>query len=180
FAMWDKQERQLHLVRDRLGIKPLYYGRVDGDFVFASELKAIQNYSDVPLEIDRAALGLFMRHSYVPSPQCIYRGLRKLQPGHILTLSAAESEPWVRPYWAAADIVKKATESPFKGSDAEACEELHAKLREAVRLRMIADVPLGAFLSGGIDSSTIVALMQSQSSRPVKTFTIGFHEDRFN
>ncbi len=180
FALWDRQEAALHLVRDRLGIKPLYYGRVDGDFVFASELKAIRQYPDFNGRINRDALALYTRFACVPSPWCIYNDLYKLPPGHRLTLAAAGAEPKLHQFWSAADAARKGAQSPFTGSDAEAIEQLEKKLLASVRLRMIADVPLGAFLSGGIDSSVVVALMQAQSARPVKTFTIGFHEDRFN
>jgi len=179
-ALWDRTESKLHLIRDRLGIKPLYYGHVGGDFVFASELKAIWQYPDFGSEIDRDVLALYLRHNYVPSPHCIYKGLCKLRPGHILMLSSAGAQPALHPFWSAKDVAREGLQSPFGGSDLEAIDQLHKKLLEAVRLRMIADVPLGAFLSGGIDSSTVVALMQAQSSRPVKTFTIGFHEDGYN
>jgi asparagine synthase (glutamine-hydrolysing) len=180
FALWDRQERRLHLVRDRLGIKPLYYGRIGADFVFASELKAVREYEDFVGEIDRDALALYMRHNYVPSPHCIYKGLRKLAPGCLLTLSSATSEPVLHPYWSARDVAREGLRATFPGSEGEAIAELQNKLMASVRLRMIADVPLGAFLSGGVDSSTVVALMQAQSTRPVKTFTIGFHEDEYN
>src|SRR5215472_3425292 len=180
FALWDRQERKLYLVRDRLGIKPLYYGSIGTDFVFASELKAIRQCEDFAGEIDRDALALYMRHNYVPSPHCIYKDLRKLAPGCLLTLSSPGGEPVLHQYWSAREVAREGLRSPFPGSDAEAIAELENKLTASVRLRMIADVPLGAFLSGGIDSSTVVALMQAQSNRPVKTFTIGFHEDEYN
>jgi asparagine synthase (glutamine-hydrolysing) len=179
-ALWDRWERKLYLVRDRLGIKPLYYGHVGGNFVFASELKAIRQHPDFNTEIDRDVLALYLRHNYVPSPHCIYKGLCKLQPGHILTLNSAADSPTLHPFWSGKEMARDGLQSRFGGSDAEAIDQLHEKLLEAIRLRMIADVPLGAFLSGGIDSSTVVALMQAQSSRPVKTFTIGFHEDGYN
>jgi asparagine synthase (glutamine-hydrolysing) len=179
-ALWDRQERKLHLVRDRIGIKPLYYGRVGGDFVFASELKAIYQHPEFNGEIDRNALALYVRHNYVPTPHCIFRGLCKLEPGSILTLNAIEGPPELSRFWSARDIVRKRLESPLDIGETEAVEQLHALLLRAVRLRMIADVPLGAFLSGGIDSSTVVALMQAQSNRRVKTFTIGFHEEGYN
>lgn len=180
FALWDRLERKLFLVRDRLGIKPLYYGFIGGDFVFASELKAIREYPGFEGMIDRGALALFMRHNYVPSPHCIYQGLFKLRPGHILALSSANGEPVLCCYWSVVDVARAGVKSHVQGSEAEIISELEQKLAQAVRLRMIADVPLGAFLSGGIDSSTVVALMQAQSARPVKTFTIGFHEDDYN
>jgi asparagine synthase (glutamine-hydrolysing) len=176
FALWDSRERQLSLVRDRLGIKPLYYGRVGEDFVFASELKAIQRYEQFSARIDRETLALYMRHNYVPSPHCIYEGLFKLQPGCVLTLSSPQDAYSPRPFWSAHEVARQGIAAPFDGSDKEAIDRLRHLLLEAVRLRMVADVPLGAFLSGGVDSSAIVALMQAQSRRPVKTFTIGFRE----
>lgn len=180
FALWDRQERRLCLVRDRLGIKPLYYGVADGDFVFASELKAIREYPGFQGEIDSGALALYLRHNYVPSPHCIYQGLSKLRPGHILILRSPQEEPTVSCYWSANNVARAGLASRVQGDDQEVIMQLEEKLRDAIRLRMIADVPLGAFLSGGVDSSTVVALMQAQSSRPVKTFTIGFREDDYN
>ncbi|HET6934649.1 MAG TPA: asparagine synthase (glutamine-hydrolyzing) [Candidatus Angelobacter sp.] len=180
FALWDRSERKLHLVRDRMGIKPLYYGHVDGTFVFASELKAIAASPGFSGEIDRDALALFMRHNCVPAPHCIYKGLHKLPAGCFLTLDSATSSARIKPFWSVAEVARAGLASPAQGSDQELAEELETKLSAAVRLRMIADVPLGAFLSGGIDSSVVVALMQAQSSRPVQTFTIGFHQDDYN
>ncbi|MFI5057718.1 MAG: asparagine synthase (glutamine-hydrolyzing) [Candidatus Acidiferrales bacterium] len=180
FALWDRKERKLYLVRDRLGIKPLYYGHVGGDFVFASELKAIRQHPDFYSDIDRDVLALYLRHNYVPTPHCIYKGMYKLPPGFILRLDSVENPPQLQRFWSAREVARKGLESPLRMGAPEAIEELQRQLLLAVRLRMIADVPLGAFLSGGIDSSTVVALMQAQSSRPVKTFTIGFHEDAYN
>jgi asparagine synthase (glutamine-hydrolysing) len=180
FALWDSEERKLYLVRDRLGIKPVYYGQAGENFVFASELKAIRQHPDFEGELDCDALALYMRHNYVPSPHCIYQGMHKLPPACILTLSSATSIPAMHSYWSGREVAKEGVQSRLDGSDAEAIEQLEETLLQAVRLRMIADVPLGAFLSGGIDSSAVVALMQAQSSRAVKTFTIGFHEDEFN
>src|SRR5215469_10883660 len=180
FAVWDRLERKFFLVRDRLGIKPIYYGFAGGDFVFASELKAILQYPGFEARIDRGALALYLRHSYVPAPHCIYQGLWKVPPGSILTLDSPRKQPALSQYWSASEVARKSLNSRIDASDAEVIEQLEKKLIEAVGLRMIADVPLGAFLSGGIDSSTVVALMQAQSSRPVKTFTIGFYEDEFN
>jgi asparagine synthase (glutamine-hydrolysing) len=179
-ALWDREERKLYLVRDRLGIKPLYYGTAGSAFVFGSELKAIAQHPDFAGEIDRDAVALYMRHGYVPSPHCIYKGLQKLPAGSMLTLNSVEGAPEIRRYWSAEALALEGRKSPVQGSEAEGIEELHQLLLRAVRLRMIADVPLGAFLSGGVDSSTVVALMQAQSERPVKTFTIGFHEDGYN
>lgn len=180
FAVWDRASRTLFLVRDRLGIKPAYYGFVGGDFVFASELKAIRGYPGFEGKIDQGALALYMRHDYVPTPHCIYENIFKLPPGHILSLKSPYEKPELSCYWSANEIARAGSEGRVPAEDLEIVAELEQKLREAVRLRMIADVPLGAFLSGGVDSSTVVALMQAQSDRPVKTFTIGFHEDGYN
>jgi asparagine synthase (glutamine-hydrolysing) len=180
FALWDRHERTLFLVRDRLGIKPLYYGCVDGDFVFASELKAVCQVPGFQGEIDRDVLAAYMRHGYVPSPHCIYRGLFKLKPGTLLEIHGPEQKPVERVFWSAKEVAISGLRSPFRGPDSEAVAELESRLAESIRLRMIADVPVGAFLSGGIDSSTAVALMQAQSSRPVKTYTIGFREQKYN
>lgn len=180
FALWDRRERKLFLVRDRLGIKPLYYGFVNEDFVFASELKAIREYPRFEGRIDEGALALYMRHAYVPSPHCIYQGFFKLSPGHILTLTLADKEPVLSCFWSASEVAKAGVHARAQGTDTEVIAELEEMLSLAVRLRMISDVPLGAFLSGGVDSSTVVALMQAQSGRPIKTFTIGFHEDGYN
>lgn len=180
FALWDRREEQLSLCRDRLGIKPLYYGHVGSAFVFASELKAIAQHPDFQGEIDRDALALYMRHSYVPAPHCIYNGLRKLEPGCILTLASAAGSPEIHQYWSAKDVAVRGLQSPLDLSDGQAIELLCEELSSAVRQRMVADVPVGAFLSGGIDSSAVVALMQAQSTRPVKTFTIGFHDGGYN
>jgi asparagine synthase (glutamine-hydrolysing) len=180
-ALWDGFERRLHLVRDRIGIKPLYYGHVEGSFVFASELKALRAFPGFSAAaIDRDSLAAYMRCAYVPAPHSIYKGIHKLPPGHILTLSSNEASPVLSAYWSAEEVARNGMESRLQGGDEEIIEQMHEKLADSVRLRMIADVPLGAFLSGGIDSSTVVALMQTQSSRPVKTFTIGFHEDQYN
>ncbi|HET9366273.1 MAG TPA: asparagine synthase (glutamine-hydrolyzing) [Candidatus Angelobacter sp.] len=173
FALWDGGNRKLYLVRDRLGIKPLYYGHSGTSFLFGSELSPIEIYPGFDSPIDQNVLPLYLRLGYVPAPHSIYKGIFKLMPGQILVLSSPEEEPHIEPYWA-----------PDQGKNLEAnrdlTDELHDQLSDAVRLRMISDVPLGAFLSGGIDSSTIVALMQSQSRRAVKTFTIGFREDHFD
>ncbi len=182
FALWDSTERTLHLVRDRLGIKPVYYGWQGDSFLFASELKAFKEHPDFSNEIDRNALALFMRYGDVPLPHSIYQGVSKLIPGQILTLKCCggKSEPKTEAYWSARQAAEQGAANPFTGSDEEAVEHLDALLRDAVKLRMIADVPLGAFLSGGIDSSTVVALMQAQSNDPVKTFSIGFFEETHN
>jgi asparagine synthase (glutamine-hydrolysing) len=181
FALWDKKERVLHLARDRMGEKPLYYGWVGRALVFASELKALRAHPGFPGEIDRGALALYLRHNCVPAPYTIYRDVRKLPPATAVSISS--SSPQVAepvPYWSLRRAAEAGLAKPFAGDEKQAAEELDVLLRDAVRMRMIADVPLGAFLSGGIDSSTVVALMQAQSDRPVKTFSIGLPEAGYN
>jgi len=173
FALWDRDEHVLYLVRDRLGIKPLYYGWIDGTFVFGSELKALRAYPGFCQSIDRKALVLFMRYNCIPAPYSIYEGISKLLPGHIAKLSKRSKNIEIKEYWSAQSVAKQGLMSPFEGSDDEAVEQLDRLLRDTIKCRMISDVPLGAFLSGGIDSSTVVALMQAQSDRPVSTFSIG-------
>lgn len=182
FAVWDRCERLLHLVRDRLGKKPLYYGWMDGVFLFGSELKALRAHPGFRTEVNRDALALYLRYGYIPAPYSIYKDVQKLPPGTLLTVRAgdASSRPEPVPYWSLREVAERGVAEPFTGSVEEAVSRLDALLREAVGLRMIADVPLGAFLSGGVDSSAVVALMQAQSNRPVRTFTIGFHEAAYN
>jgi asparagine synthase (glutamine-hydrolysing) len=174
-AVWDKSTRQLSLIRDRLGIKPLFYYHRPGILTFGSELKALVAVPDFDATIDRDALAAYLRYLYVPAPQTIYRHVRKLLPGHILTIdSVAGNLPSPAAFWSLTDAYRRGQENKFEGSDSEAIRELSALLSDAVRLRMQADVPLGALLSGGIDSSTVVALMQANSSRPTRTFSIAF------
>jgi asparagine synthase (glutamine-hydrolysing) len=180
FALWDRQKRLLHLGRDRLGEKPLYYGWIGQTLLFASELKALKAYPGFPAEINRDALTLFVRHNCVPAPYSIYKGIYKLPPATLLTWNGKDNHPAPVPYWSAKEAAEFGVANPFTGSEQEAIDQMEALLLDAVGLRMMADVPLGAFLSGGIDSSTVVALMQAQSSQPVKTFTIGFYEDGYN
>ncbi len=182
FALWDRRERILHLARDRFGEKPLYYGWMGNAFLFGSELKALKAHPAWRGEIDRGALALYMRHNCIPAPYSIYQRVRKLLPAHMLSLPLAGRQefPEVRPYWSARELAEAGIRQPFSGGDADAVAALDLLLRDAVALRMEADVPLGALLSGGIDSSTVVALMQAQSTRPVKTFSIGFHEEAYN
>jgi asparagine synthase (glutamine-hydrolysing) len=179
FAVWDARERVLTLARDRVGEKPLYYGWVGPTLVFASELKAFHAVRGADLEVDRDALALYLRYAYVPTPSSIYSGIYKLRPGTALSIHANRAENHVE-YWSAQSVAENGVAEPFDGSAQEAAEELERLLRDAISMQMLADVPVGAFLSGGIDSSTIVALMQAQSSRPVRTFTIGFHETHYN
>ncbi|RWF42404.1 MAG: asparagine synthase (glutamine-hydrolyzing) [Mesorhizobium sp.] len=180
FGLWDRRERTLILGRDRLGEKPLYYGRIGKTFAFASELKAFQPLPEWRPEIDRNALALLMRHNYIPAPYSIYQNIRKLRPGHFLVLSHPMHEPSVESYWNASDVAEQGRRQPFQGSPDEAVDAVEHHLRRALEGQMIADVPLGAFLSGGIDSSAVVAVMQSISPRPVRTFTIGFNEAGYN
>ena len=181
-AVWDRLERCLHLVRDRLGIKPLYYGWMGGAFIFGSELKALRAHLNFKAEINRDALVLFMRHNYIPAPHSIYLGIRKLPAGSILKILPGSASAVTTPnaYWSACQVVEAGTADPFPGGEGEAIEALEGLLRASIRLRMIADVPLGAFLSGGVDSSTVVALMQTCTDVPVRTFTVGFHESGFD
>ncbi len=182
FALWDRQARTLYLARDRLGEKPLYYGWVGHVFLFGSELKALRVHPAFTGSIDREAVALFLRHNYVPTPWSVYQGIRKLPSASWIAVSCDRrgQMPRPRPYWSVGAIVEQGLTRPFRGTASEAVEQLDSLLRDAVGLRMVADVPLGAFLSGGIDSSTIVALMQAQSDRPVRTFTIGFHQASYN
>jgi asparagine synthase (glutamine-hydrolysing) len=184
FAVWDRVERELTLGRDRMGEKPLYYGWQGSEnkafFLFGSELKAIKQHDSFSAEIDRDALCLLMRHSYIPAPYSIYQGIRKLEAGCLLTVSATSRVPVITRYWSTEKIIQKGIGKSFTGTADQAIDQLDILLKSAVKQQMMADVPLGAFLSGGVDSSTVVALMQVQSDRPIKTFTIGFHEDGYN
>lgn len=179
FALWDRDARRLFLVRDRLGIKPLYWCRQGKLFLFASELKGLCAHPAFQRALDRDAIAAFLRFGFIPAPRSIYRGVEKLMPGTILEISEREGARSA-PFWSLAEVVREANAQPFEGGDEEAEEALAALLADAVKRRMIADVPLGAFLSGGVDSSTVVALMQQASPRPVRTFSIGFREPGFN
>lgn len=175
-AVWDRSQRCLTLARDRAGEKPLYYGRAGGSFLFGSELKAMTAHPDWEGEINRDVLALYLRHAYVPDPYCIYSGMHKLPPAHWVEIR--QGQPGTpQCYWRLEDVVVRPRRKDDEGA---LLDELESRLRAAVSLRMEADVPLGAFLSGGIDSSTIVALMQVQSARPVQTFTIGFDVPGYN
>ena len=184
-ALWDKQEKVLTLARDRMGEKPLYYGFQKNTFMFGSELKALKAHPDFIGDIDRDVLCLYLRHCYIPAPYSIYKGLHKLLPGTYLQIPLTQDfNPLTTltpiPYWRLEEVAKKGLAQPFVGSETDAISALDAQLKQSIGLQMMADVPLGAFLSGGIDSSAIVALMQAQSSRPVKTFSIGFTEAAYN
>lgn len=183
-ALWDRQTRQLTLARDRLGEKPLYYGWQGDHFFFGSELKALKAHPDFRAEVDRDALTLLLRHNCIPAPYSIYQGIAKLMPGHFLTISlsdisaARNAQP--RAYWRLNDVVARGLADPFTGSASEAVDLLEQRLSSSIADQMLSDVPLGAFLSGGVDSSTIVALMQARSRQPVRTFTIGFEEQGYD
>ena len=179
FAIWDSQERVLHLVRDRVGEKPLYYGRMNGDLVFASELKSLQKYPSWSGEIDKEALAVYFRLGYVTGRQTIYRDVKRVMPGTIVSVKRT-GEPVVHTYWSAGDAARNGVRDPLPEDPKIVGDAIDAALRVSVRDQMLADVPLGAFLSGGIDSSLIVALMQAESSLPVKTFTIGFDDENYN
>jgi asparagine synthase (glutamine-hydrolysing) len=182
FALWDREERTLSLVRDRLGIKPLYFGWAGHILLFGSELKALRSHPAFQADINRDALTLYLRHAYIPAPHSIYAGFFKLDPGCILTFQPGQHPGGEKaiPYWSARQVVENGLAHPFEGDPQEAIDMLEAQLTHSIGLRMIADVPLGAFLSGGLDSSTIVALMQKLSNQPIKTFTIGFAEAGYN
>lgn len=180
-AAWDSDARCLSLIRDRLGIKPLYFYHHGGTLAFGSELKSLMALPNVDRTLDVDALAAYLRHLYVPAPQSIFQHVRKLLPGHILTVrTAAGSTPIAEPYWRLDDVYEAGIAEPFEGTEAEAVDELTRLLTDAVRLRMQADVPLGALLSGGIDSTTVVALMQANSSRATRTFSVGFTDESHN
>ncbi|HEY4821909.1 MAG TPA: asparagine synthase (glutamine-hydrolyzing), partial [Xanthobacteraceae bacterium] len=178
FAAFDRTTRTLHLARDRLGIKPLYWTRQNGVFAFASELKALRAAGGLALTLDPGAVASYLRYLCVPAPRTIFREVEKLAPGHRLEVNGANVA--VRRYWDVADVARRGQQACDRRAEPDIVEELHALLADAVKRQMVSDVPLGAFLSGGIDSSAVVALMQRAASRPVKTFSIGFREQAFN
>jgi asparagine synthase (glutamine-hydrolysing) len=179
FAVWDRRTRTLSLVRDRLGIKPVYFGRQNGRVIFASELKAFEVLPNWRPELDRDALAAYFRLAYVPSPHSIYRGIGKLAPGYIATVDASGTVD-SSAYWSVEKAAERGKQTPFNVSDREAVDTLEILLGDAVGRRLVADVPLGAFLSGGIDSSTVAAMMRVRSNAPVRTYSIGFREEGFD
>lgn len=179
FAVWDNREYKLYLGRDRFGEKPLYYGWVDDTLIFGSELKAMREYKLWRPKIEKRALSLFLRYSYIPAPYSIYENVFKLIPGTVLEVTADKQEKQYV-YWSAQEVARQAAEKNLLLSETEAVDILHKHLSQSVQSRCISDVPLGIFLSGGIDSSLITSLAQECSKQPVKTFTIGFHEKYFN
>jgi asparagine synthase (glutamine-hydrolysing) len=178
-AAWDRERRVLHLARDRFGEKPLYFGWFGRTLLFGSELKALCRHPAWRSTIDRGALTLYLRFGYVPTPYSIYAGVQKLWPAHLVTVES-DGSVMARPYWALAEVVARGLEKPLAGSDRTLVDELESRLRATIREEMVADRPLGALLSGGIDSTTVTALMQAESARPVRTFTIGFEESAYN
>ena len=185
-ALWDREQRTLTLARDRMGEKPLYYGwqyrNGEAVFLFGSELKALRAHSAFDGEVDRDVLALFMRHNYIPGTNTIHNGISRTPPGCLLTVSLSHREPKITSYWSAVDAVRNGVMQNRLENirPEEAVDRLEGLLKSSVAQQMVADVPLGAFLSGGVDSSVIAALMQAQSSRPIRTFTIGFHETGYN
>jgi asparagine synthase (glutamine-hydrolysing) len=178
-AVWDRRERALCLVRDRLGIKPLYWMKQGSLFLFGSELKALRAYPNWSPRIDRSAVASFMRHNYIPAPHTIYESVYKLEQGTILTLPWS-SEPHIDKFWDARSVAKAGLARPLQATDHEMVDRLEMLLGDAVKRRMIADVPIGAFLSGGIDSSTVAALMKAANAGPVRTYTIGFEHSGYD
>lgn len=183
-ALWDKQERSLILARDRIGEKPLYYGWQNGAFLFGSELKALRAHPAFNGELDWRAASTFLHMNYVPAPSTIYLGIYKLVPGTFLRLTQADIEfkslPKPVPYWSLGEVALKGLDRPFTGSFQDAVDELEKLVRQAVKIQSVADVPVGAFLSGGIDSSIVVAMMKSATTSKITTFTIGMPDARMD
>lgn len=187
-ALWDKRAKRLHLIRDRLGKKPLYYGWIDGAFVFASELKALRVHPGFDKDVSREALTAFLRYQYVPEPLSIWEGIFKLAPGMRLSLDRHDlrEQPRgpltgaMRPYWSIQRMVEEKSHPATCTTPEVALDRLDARIRQAVKERMVADVPVGVFLSGGVDSSLVTAMMQAQSDKPVNSFTVGFNEGFYN
>ena len=180
FAIWDRREQELILVRDRIGEKPLYWGRFGDTVVFGSELKALQAHPAFRAEINRGAITLLLRYSYIPAPYSIFQNVEKTIPGTLLRFRKDQRDPIKEVYWSAREMAILGQRDPWRGSPSEAVDELEKLLSSAVGMQLEADVPVGTFLSGGIDSSTIAALAQAKSSRPIKTFTIGFNEEGYD
>jgi asparagine synthase (glutamine-hydrolysing) len=179
FALWDTQEEVLYIARDRFGEKPLYWGWAGNSLLFASEIKALKKYQTLKLEIDRYSLNLFMRYSYIPAPYTIYKNIEKVEPGYYLKINRNQKVEKTA-YWSATETANKSISHGLKVNETASLDLLEKALKRSISLRTIADVPLGAFLSGGIDSSLVTALMQENSDTPIHTFTIGFGEQQFN
>ncbi|MRI34321.1 asparagine synthase (glutamine-hydrolyzing) [Endozoicomonas sp. OPT23] len=180
-ALWDNEKNKLFLARDRFGEKPLYYGWTGGVFLFGSELKALRAYTSFNADIDRNSLALFLRYSYIPAPYSIYKGISKLLPGTVLSLDRHTKDISISKYWDPKIIAEESVNNTVEEQAPETViDDLEVLLKSAIKQQMMADVPLGAFLSGGVDSSLIVSLMQAQSDKPIKTFSIGFHDKEYN
>jgi len=179
-ALWDRQEKMLHMVRDRLGEKPLYYGVFNDTLLFGSELKALRAHPAWRGTIDRNSLSLYLRHNYVPAPYSIYENVRKIVPGTIATFRAPSAPPEITTYWSVLEVAERGVRNPLRDGDAASVAQLDSLMHRIIGDEMVADVPLGAFLSGGVDSSALVAIMQTESSQPIQTFTIGFEEAAHN
>ena len=183
FAVWDKQDKQLTLARDRLGKKPLYYACINDSFVFASELKELKSIAALPLSINPDSVALYFNNGIIPGKYAIYKGVEKLEPGNLLTVNLQQPEKIIyatRVYWSVAQVAAEQTQQLYKGDLDSATDDLQVLLQDSIKHRMLSDVPLGAFLSGGIDSSLVTSIMQEVSDRPVQTFSIGFHEKKYN
>ncbi len=178
FSLWDKKDKKLYLVRDRVGIKPLYYSHYKGYFCWGSELKPLLETGFVEKDIDRNSLGEFFQKGYISAPKSIFKNVKKLESGCILEFSLDENKYTIQNYWDVSSY--SGADVKFKGSESDAIEHLEELINDAIKIRMISDVPLGAFLSGGIDSSLVVASMQRLSAKPIKTFSIGFENSQFN
>lgn len=179
-ALYDRQDKKLYLTRDRVGEKPLFYGFINGQFVFASEINCIKCFPGFNSVIDQDAVVQFVHYGYIPAPKTIYKGINKLMPGCVLELSFPYKETKVWPYWELINVARRGESNPFRGSFEEAVEELDRLMTESVKGQMISDVALGAYLSGGIDSASIVSIMNKLDPGKVKTFTIGFEDKKYN
>jgi asparagine synthase (glutamine-hydrolysing) len=182
FGLWDRRERVLSLVRDRLGEKPLYYGWVGRRFLFGSELKALRACAGPDLRVDRDAICALVRYKYVPAPRSIYEGIRKLPPACVLQIHASDVGrlPEPVPFWSAREAAEQGVGTPLVEPLSDSVDRVHELLRDSVRIRMESDVPIGAFLSGGVDSSTVAAVMQESAGHPIRTFTVAFEERSFD
>jgi asparagine synthase (glutamine-hydrolysing) len=180
FALWDSEKKITHLTRDRVGEKPLYYGWQGENFLFGSELKSLKAHPKFQANIDRKSLSLYFRFNYIPTPYSIYENIYKLQPGSVLSLRQGEKKYKIRKYWSIEDRAISSVHNSLSGSEDDLINELEHHITRSIKQKMVSDVPLGAFLSGGIDSSIVVGIMQSLSSQPIKTFTIGFEDEVFD
>lgn len=179
-VLWDRQQKLLHMVRDRLGEKPLYYGVFNDTLLFGSELKALRAHPAWRGTIDRSSLSLYLRHNYVPAPYSIYENVRKVVPSTIATFRSPSELPEITAYWSVLEVAERGVRNPLVDGDADSVAQLDSLMHRVIGDEMVADVPLGAFLSGGVDSSALVAVMQAESSQPIQTFTIGFDEAAHN